>query len=852
MLNAAARSVKPKLKAEDEAYFKAHNQYATDHAAYSDAYNKWVADWNAGKTEAAYAGIAEPTAPTLPTAQGELDINAYQAQLAAAAQNKALARVGGIRAFANPEAYNLAGHAGVSSFEDGGEAVAGQDPRAMDLEQFLLENSRTKAGPVDVQEVRSSRGQGKYDTRVSKDVDGFQAFADVDVGGKRLSQVGASFVGRGRIGNYEVQYVYDPETKQPVITGAIRKELSPTSDVSAEGVYVPQKDGKDYYNAGVRYTKRFEDGGEVANENDRTLRSIDVTPTNKKEVGHPNEYADTVARWGRKGQEAMAGLLGLGEEVKFANAIPEFYFPKDEQLDGRGDAMRHMLLQAQIAKKYGRTPAEIASYIHENWLTGGQSDEEQAMDVANDARGMDIGLRSKDKADMAYQALQAIKSGQAKTIAKPKKPKKFEDGGDVSSENVRTLKSIDVTADKPEKSRVKENLDAIMQGLKNEDISAKDVALFINSFIPVSGDIQSAAEGYQAFKDKDYVGAGLGAAGALPLIPNITKYVKGAKELSNAHPPEGVPKKIWDLHETVRKYDDPNFEFLNAAKVDNTVTTGEKNRRRTVAFRKLKKAIEEEYPDLKGTSYVYMGDLNEISAKREALEELSKAENLNAPNIIVPERGSISALINKVKNERGEYMGRRAERAADEVPNLENQYSEKALERLLMDRSNPQALMVLDPKYFEEYASPIPPGYSQDRGYSLRGIASGPDTSMTQAEYIDYLAKVARESGLKEIPFLGLSEAASGGIRISGHEGRHRTRALAKLGDKSTLIELQPSYNLTSQKAREYKEDYIDALRARLGLNPSVAPQSFPDVTLPMPEPFKHGGEVTDFIKSKK
>ena len=263
MLNAAARNVKPKLKAEDEAYFKAHNQYATDHAAYSDAYNKWVADWNAGKTEAAYAGIAEPTAPTLPTAQGDLDINAYQAQLAAAAQNKAASRVGGIRAFANPEAYNLAGHAGVSSFENGGEAVAAQDPRSMDLEQFLLENSRTQLGPVDVQEVRSARGPGKYDTRISKDEGGFQAFADVDVGDKKLSQVGASFVGRGRIGNYEVQYVYDPETKQPVITGAIRKELSPTSDVSAEGVYVPQKDGKDYYNAGVRYTKRFDKGGEV-------------------------------------------------------------------------------------------------------------------------------------------------------------------------------------------------------------------------------------------------------------------------------------------------------------------------------------------------------------------------------------------------------------------------------------------------------------------------------------------------------------------------------------------------------------------------------------------------------------
>jgi hypothetical protein len=429
-------------------------------------------------------------------------------------------------------------------------------------------------------------------------------------------------------------------------------------------------------------------------------------------------------------------MIGLGEEVKFANAVPEFYFPKDEQLDGRGDAMRHMLLQAQIAKKYGRTPAEIASYIHENWLTGGQSDEEQAMDVANDARGMDIGLRSKDKADMAYQALQAIKSGQAKTIAKAKKPKKFEDGGDVTSENVRTLKSIDVTADKPEKSRVKENLDAIMQGLKNEDISAKDVALFINSFIPVSGDIQSAAEGYQAFKDKDYLGAGLGAAGALPVIPNITKYV----------------------------------------------------------------------------------------------------------------RGSISDLLNTIKNERGDYMARRVERAADEVPNLENQYSEKALKSTFSE-SNPQALMVLDPKDFEEYAMPIAPGLTGSLG-KYRG--SQVPEGMTYDQYIDYLAKAARKSGLSDVPFLGLSETASGGVRISGHEGRHRTRALAKQGDKSTLVRLLPDYGLTPSEARRYKEDYIEALKARLGLDPTVAPEAFPDVQIPMPEPFKHGGEVTDFIKSKK
>jgi hypothetical protein len=260
--------------------------------------------------------------------------------------------------------------------------------------------------------------------------------------------------------------------------------------------------------------------------------------------------------------------------------------------------------------------------------------------------------------------------------------------------------------------------------------SAGEVAAFINSFIPGTGDVQSAAEGYQAFKDKDYLGAGLGAAGALPLVPNTTKYV----------------------------------------------------------------------------------------------------------------RGSISELLNKIKKERGDYMARRVERAADEVPNLENQYTSQTLSSAFGE-GNPQALMILDPKNFEEYAKPLPPGLTGTKSkYSGRSNEYG--EPLNYDEYIDYLAKSAREHGLYEVPFLSLSKADKGGVRISGHEGRHRTRALAKLGDKSTLVRLLPDYDLTSSEARRYKEDYIEELKARLGLDPTVQPEAFSDVNLPMPDVFKNGGEV--------
>ena len=290
-----------------------------------------------------------------------------------------------------------------------------------------------------------------------------------------------------------------------------------------------------------------------------------------------------------------------------------------------------------------------------------------------------------------------------------------------------------------------------------------DVASFINSFLPGTGDVQSAAEGYQAFKDKDYLGAALGAAGALPGIPGITKYVKGK----------------------------------NAADI---------------------------------------------------LKNLKSVDEQSAPIIIVPQRGVIKDLMEKTRKERGDYMARRVERAADEVPNLEQQYTKNALEKTF-DESNPQALTVLNPKNFEEYAEPLSPGLIGNlKEYKGFQVPEG----MTYDQYIDYLAKIARDSGLSDVPFLVLEGTKSGGVRIGGHEGRHRTRALSKLGDESTLVRVLPDYDLTPSEARRYKEDYIEALKARLGLNPTVQPEIFPDVELPMLDVFKHGGEVTKFIKSKK
>lgn len=152
-----------------------------------------------------------------------------------------------------------------------------------------------------------------------------------------------------------------------------------------------------------------------------------------------NEYVTKAARYGRKGQYQMAELAGMKPEVKFATEIPEYYFPANEQHNARGDAMRHMLLQAQLMQKYGETPAKVIGWLHEN-LSGPQSDAEEAMDVYNDRLGREIGRVATDKADMAYRAMQAIEKQQARTLTKEQMGEGYARGGLVyNDEEINNL-----------------------------------------------------------------------------------------------------------------------------------------------------------------------------------------------------------------------------------------------------------------------------------------------------------------------------------------------------------------------------------------------------------------------------
>lgn len=145
---------------------------------------------------------------------------------------------------------------------------------------------------------------------------------------------------------------------------------------------------------------------------------------------------EKIARFSRDAQFKLARMIGLGDEVGFATEVPEQYFPADEQHNLRGDAMRHILLQAQLMKKYGEMPAEVVGWLHEN-MTGPQGEEEKAMDLANDAIGRRIGREAKDADEMIRMALEAIESGEAAVLSPEELERSFAEGGPVHYDPAR-------------------------------------------------------------------------------------------------------------------------------------------------------------------------------------------------------------------------------------------------------------------------------------------------------------------------------------------------------------------------------------------------------------------------------
>jgi len=271
------------------------------------------------------------------------------------------------------------------------------------------------------------------------------------------------------------------------------------------------------------------------------------------------------------------------------------------------------------------------------------------------------------------------------------------------------------------------------------------------------------------------------------------------------------------------------------------------------ALAKMKKMKEEMAPRAEAVKALiardqnrYLADVAPNSLTNAEIEAEIKRMAAKAPMIMKP--SALTELRKIVQQEKGDYGSRRVERAADEIPNLEKLYKEQALKEAFTG-DNARALMTMNPKDFGKYAMPL--DSREHYGYE------------SQSEYIDKLAKLV--GGFNDVPFLEINKREQGAPKIpfiSGHEGRHRSRALESNAEPASLVRLLPRSELREPFPRRSQEEYIDALKQELEMTGNkVIPEKYFDnfkqeelkrPPIILPDIYAKGGAVKPKVKDAK
>jgi len=179
---------------------------------------------------------------------------------------------------------------------------------------------------------------------------------------------------------------------------------------------------------------------------------------------------------------------------------------------------------------------------------------------------------------------------------------------------------------------------------------------------------------------------------------------------------------------------------------------------------------------------------------------------------------NIKDLENYILQKRGEFAAKRVQRAADEIPGLENMYTPEALQHTF-ERKN-AGLMTMNPADFEKFAERMREDIT--RKDSKRKTRS--DDVLTFDDYLKHLAEL--KGGFDEVPFLELGHRDPEYLpSIEGHEGRHRSRALSNRGVKKSLVQLMPAARMSMTMPKNNSEKLIQNLRKTLGENRFVSPE---------------------------
>ena len=218
------------------------------------------------------------------------------------------------------------------------------------------------------------------------------------------------------------------------------------------------------------------------------------------------------------------------------------------------------------------------------------------------------------------------------------------------------------------------------------------------------------------------------------------------------------------------------------------------------------------------------------------------------PSINIP--GKINRLEREALNKSGVYGQQRVQRAADEIPNLEKLYQEKALRDALL--SNNKAIMTMNPKDFEKFAP------SLDK--YVQSLAASPNAARF-GSFDDYVTHLSKVGAFDAVPQLTVAAPRMlGGVpEIVGHEGRHRSRALAKTGNEKSLVMLADDPNIGvglapwEQKMFGSQEYVVSSIKDALGKDRMVMPQKG-NMLEQLPDIYSKGGNVhpsTDQMKQE-
>jgi hypothetical protein len=274
------------------------------------------------------------------------------------------------------------------------------------------------------------------------------------------------------------------------------------------------------------------------------------------------------------------------------------------------------------------------------------------------------------------------------------------------------------------------------------------------------------------------------------------------------------------------------------------------------ALAKMKKMKEEMAPRAEAVKALiardqnrYLADVVPNSLTNAEIESEIKRMAAKAPMIMKP--SALTELRKIVQQEKGDYGSRRLERAADEIPNLEKMYQEKAL-REAFTGDNAKALMTMNPADFEKYAAKL---------FTLE--PSGSPMQGSSDDYLNYLRKLPE--GFRDVPFLEINKREQGAPIIpfiSGHEGRHRSRALTKNEEPLSLVRLMPRSEMREPFPRRSQQEYIEALKEELALTGNkVKPENYTNldsikvITRPpidLPDIYAKGGAVKQKVKTAK